>query len=150
MKAQVYAKSALDLHSKDGVYSYTLICGTALSQSWRKFKKKPRTMTAADCAAYANALFFLSKEEYARELTEIELCTDSGKVGDLFSIYKAEKGCEEIARYWMQLRSDFPKLQKVSITKVDRQDCISLNGTRLNRCRLKVEQEIKIIKELVR
>lgn len=122
MKIRVYAKSAVDLNNFDGAYSYCFRKEDGVKYTnTAVFRNKVKTMAHADCAAFGNALFILSTMVIAAQVTEIELVTDSGVVEDLFTIYKAQKHCEDIGRYWREkTKPAFTNLQKVTAIKIGR------------------------------
>lgn len=149
MKVKVYCKTAVDLTTKMGTYAYAFIAPGEEFKAAHQFKKKIATMTSADCAAYVNALHFLCGMQGIELITEIEIVTDSGKVRDLLDIFKAEKHCEEIARYWRdQIR---PLLQKAKITikKIANKDASTTDGFILRNVDLHARKEFGHLRELL-
>jgi len=119
MKVKIYAKSAVDLHAKLGAYALFF---DGLNETFKKaarFKGKVQTLTQADCAAFTNAMYFLSSMACATELTEIEVITDSGKVVAFLEVYKAEKYCQDLADNWRTCsRPIFVNLQRLTFRKL--------------------------------
>lgn len=122
-KVRVYAKSRVDITAGIGVYAYLLDDMHTQISNAAPFKHMPiKTMAQADCAAYVNALSILSQHAVAPEVTELEIITDSGVVYDLLDTFKAQKHCEEIARWWREkVKPVFVGLKELKIVKIDRE-----------------------------
>lgn len=150
MKAHVYSKAAYNFHTKEGAYAYMLVCGSELEQRVKRFKGKQRTLTAADCAAAVNAMFFLSKQTYLSQLVEVQIVTDSGKVLALFETLACDKGCEEVMRTWRdEIRPLFAHV-RVSVGKLAKGDISSQNAKRIEVLRAKSGKEMDLINELIK
>ena len=122
MKVKVYAKSRVDISAAIGACAYILDDMAVQISNAAPFKHMPiKTMAQADCAAYVNALSILSQHAVAPEVTELEIITDSGVVYDLLDTYKAQKHCEEIARWWREkVKPVFVGIKEIKIIKIDR------------------------------
>lgn len=150
---KVYAKSAMCLHSKVGAYAYIIDDLRAQRTGHDKFKSKIRTLTQADCAAFVNALSILSRTAAAEDVTILEVYTDSGKVAELLEVSKAEKHCEDIARFWfMQVKPAFKNLKEIRIKKLERDKVVpgEANYYKLNKCATWAQGIVNQEKELVK
>ena len=149
---KVYAKAGVDLREKVGVYSCILDDFRAQLTITKQFKQPIRTLTQADCAAYVNALFHLSQTAAAVEVQDIEIFTDSGKVGDLLMFGKAEKHCEDILDYWInKIKPAFVNLRHIKIVKVGRKPVLGDSALyNLNKCQGKANKELLKNKDLTR
>lgn len=149
MKVKVYCKSAVDLTTKMGTYAYSFVAPEEQVKKAHPFKKKIATLTSADCAAFVNALHFLAGMNCVGQITELEIVTDSGKVRDLLDVFKAEKHCDEMARYWREtLRPVFEKA-KITVKKVASKDASTQDGLILRNLDLYARKEIGHLKELL-
>ena len=149
---KVFAKAGVDLREKVGTYSCILDDFKVQRDITHPFKKPIKTLTQADCMAYVNALFHLSLTAAAVEVQDIEIFTDSGKVGELFQAGKAEKHCKYILAYWInKIKPVFVNLQQIKIVKVGSKPILGDSALyNLNRCQDKANKELLKNKDLTR
>jgi ribonuclease HI len=150
MVVTVYAKAAVDLSEKTGAYAYMLSTEGEEDKKARPFKKKVNTWASADCSAFLNALYFLSRYVAKDHVTEIIIVTDSGKVVDLLETFKYEKGCEGMATYWHELKAKFKSLEKMTFVKIKSGYSGNRNGTILINLNAMAKAELHKVKELVK
>jgi ribonuclease HI len=152
MQIRIYAKAGVCLHAKFGAYSFIMDDLSRHRTGAQRFKKPIRTLTQADCMAYVNALHILSQTAAAEEVQTLEIYTDSGKVIDLLEIYKAEKHCEEVARWWReQVRPHFKNLKQLKFQKIGSKPLAgNAHSFKLSQCEAKANGILKEMKELIK
>ena len=97
--------------------------------------------------AYVNALQILSTMACVPEVKELHVITDSSVVAALIDVYKFQKHCEEVVRYWREnVKPAFPALEVVKITTVAK-EVIAGDDNKFQLLRLSTEAHSELGKQ---
>lgn len=151
-RIRIYAKSRVDLVSNMGAYAFVADDFITQRCESKPFSKSIKTLAHADCAAYVNTLYTLSKTLAGEEMETLDIITDSGTVIELLDTYKFQKHCEEIMMFWRdKVRPSFVNLKTINFKKIGRKPLAGDKHTFcMQKCEVAATQALDKLRDITR